>query len=163
VLVGNGENSMSAGSPFDAWRFLIGKWKGKAESQFGEKGMVESTVVFSLEPSDEFIMANGESRCEGRLLNKAVSLLFYDSAAGKFRRKSFFSYGFVNNEVEYARSSEEIRFDVEVEPLPKEFNRMRWRSYIKKLADNKIAMGLEVAKEGEAFKNYGESIYTKIS
>lgn len=154
---------MSAGSPLDAWRFLVGKWKGTAESQFGEKGLVESIVAFSLEPSDRFIMASGESRCESRLLNKAVSLLFYDGAAGKFRRKSFYSYGFVNNEVEYARSSVEIRFDVEVEPLPKEFKGMRWRSYIKKLADNKIGMGLEVAKEGEEFKNYGETIYTKTS
>ena len=152
---------MSTAYPLDLWRFLVGKWKGTAKNQFGEKGVVESIVTFSLEPSEKFIMANGESQCEGRLLNKSMSLLFYDRTTDKFRRKSFFSYGFVNNEVECARSSEEIRFDIEIEPLPKEFTGMRWRSFMKKMSNTKIAMGLEVAKEGEAFKGYGETVYTK--
>jgi hypothetical protein len=26
--------------------FLLGKWKGKAEDQFGEKGVIESTLQF---------------------------------------------------------------------------------------------------------------------
>jgi hypothetical protein len=32
---------------------------------------------------------------------------------------------------------------------------------IRRIADNKIAMGLEVAKEGEPFKSYGEEIFVK--
>jgi len=154
---------MSSSSPLDDWRFLVGEWKGTAENQFGEKGVVESVVAFSLEPNEKFILAKGESYCEGRLLNKSMSLLFYDGAADKFRRKSFFSYGFVNNEVQCERSNNEIRFDVTVEPLPKQFEGIRWRSYIKKIAENKIAMGLEAAMEGEAFKSYGETIYVKTS
>jgi hypothetical protein len=39
-----------------------------------------------------------------------------------------------------------------MEPLPKNFEGTRWRSFMKKISDNKIAMGLEVAKGGEEFK-----------
>jgi hypothetical protein len=152
---------MSSDSPLGKWRFLIGEWKGETANQFGEKGVVESTVTFSFEPSEKFIMAKGESWCEGRLLNRAISLLFYDKAKDKFRRKSFFSYGFVNNEVECNRDSNEITFDVEVEPVPKEFEGIRWRSYLKKISETQIAMGLEMAKVGEEFKTYGETVYLK--
>jgi len=152
---------MKSGSPLDEWRFLVGEWKGTSKDQFGEKGVIESVAVFSVEPSERFIMAKGEGWCEGRLLNKSISLLFYDQAEGKLKRKSFFSYGFVNNEVEYARSESEIRFDVIIEPLPKQFQGIRWRSYLRKISENKVAMGLEMSREGEAFKKYGETTYLK--
>jgi hypothetical protein len=152
---------MSAGSPLDGWRFLVGTWKSSAKGQFGEEGVVEGVAVISYEPSEAFIMAKGENWCEGRLLNKSVSLLFYDNTEKKLKRKTFFSYGFVNNEAEYARSKDEIRFDIAMEPLPKQFEGMRWRSFIRKISDDKVAMGLEVAKSGEEFKNYGEPILTK--
>jgi len=145
----------------DEWRFLVGEWKGTTKDQFGEKGIIESVVVFSLEPSEKFILGKGESWCEGRLLNKGISLLLFDKAEDKFRRKSFFSYGFVNNEVEYARSNNEIRFDVKVEPLPKEFEGIRWRSFIRKISEKRVAMGLEIAREGEEFRRYGETEYFK--
>ncbi len=119
---------MSLGSPLDEWQFLIGNWKGTSKDQFGEKGVIESHFVFSMEPSEMFIMARAEAWNDGRFVNKSISLLFYDENEQKFRRKSFFSYGFVNNEVEYARSDNEIKFDMEVEPLPKEFEGIRWRS-----------------------------------
>jgi len=158
-----GENSLSASSPLDEWRFLVGTWKGTSKDEFGEKGVIENVVTFSLEPGERFIMAKGEAHCEGRLLNSGISLLFYDKAADKFRRKSFFSYGFVNNEVEYSRSSSEIRFDISIEPLPKQFEGTRWRSFIKKLAENRITLGLEMAQGEEEFKSYGETTYTKTS
>jgi hypothetical protein len=50
---------------------------------------------------------------------------------------------------------------VTMEPLLKSFEGTRWRSFIRKLSDTKMAMGLEVAKEGEEFKKYGESILSK--
>jgi hypothetical protein len=153
---------MSAGYPLDKWRFLIGMWKSSAKGQFGEKGVVEGVTVISYEPSEAFIMAKGENSCEGWLLYKSISILFYDNTEKKFRRKTFFSYGFVNNEVECARSKDEIRFDITMEPLPNQFEEMRWRSFIRKISDDKAAMGLEVAKKGEDFKNYGETILTKI-
>ena len=153
---------MSASSPLDEWRFLIGTWKSKAEKgQFDEKGTIEGLATFSYEPSTTFIMGTGENRSEGQLLNRSISVLFYDGVAKKFRRKTFFSYGFVNNEVEYARTKSEIRFDIVMEPLPKQFEGTKWRSFIRRVSDTKIAMGLETAKGGEKFKPYGESILEK--
>lgn len=72
-----------------------------------------------------------------------------------------YSYGFVNNEVEYARTDEEIWFEVVLEPSPKQFEGMRWRSYIRKISDNKIAMGLEWAKREGEFESFGETIAIK--
>ena len=63
-----------------------------------------------MEPSEKFIMGKHEAWNSGRLVNRSIGLLFYDFKVKKFRRKSFFSYGFVNNEVEYARTDDEIRF-----------------------------------------------------
>jgi len=153
--------NMSSSSLMDEWRFLIGTWKGASKDQFGEKGVIEGVTVFSSEPSEKFILAKGESWCEGRLLNRSISLFFYDGVNKKFKRKSFFSYGFVNNEVEYARAEGEIKFNIEIEPMPKNFEGTRWRSFIRKISNTKIAMGLEVAKQGEEFKQYGESILVK--
>jgi len=152
---------MVAGSPMDEWRFLIGTWKSSAKDQFGEKGVVEGVAVISCEPSEAFIMAKGENSCEGRLLNKSISILFYENTERKFRRKTFFSYGFVNNEVECAKSKDEIRFDITMEPLPKQFEGTRWRSFLRKISEDKVAMGMEVARDGKEFKSYGESILEK--
>lgn len=154
---------MSSNSLLDEWRFLIGNWKGATKDQFGEKGVVESVAVFSLEPSEKFVMGRHEAWCEGRFVNKSITLLFYDKAADKFRRKSFFSYGFVNNEIECSRRDSEIKFDIEVEPLPKQFEGILWRSYIRRISEEKMAMGLEMARKGEEFKKYGETVYSKIS
>lgn len=153
---------MSASSPLDEWRFLIGTWKGKAEGgQFGVKETIEGIGVFSCKPSEMFIMVTGENRCEGRIVNKSISILFYDDTEKKFKRKTFFSYGFVNNEVECARTKNEIRFDITMEPLPEQYEGTRFRSFIKKISDTKIALGMEVAKEGKEFESYGESILEK--
>lgn len=67
---------MSSSSPLDKWRFLVGEWKGKSKDEFGEKGVTESVAVFSMEPSERFIMALGEAWNAGRLVNKSISLLF---------------------------------------------------------------------------------------
>lgn len=153
---------MASKSPLDDWNFLVGTWKGKTEgSQFGIKRTIEGVGVFSCEPGDMFIMATGENRCDGQLLHKSISILFYDDVAKKLKRKTFFSYGFVHDEVEYARTKNEIKFDITYEPLPKQYEGTRWRSFIRKISDTKIATGLEVAKEGEDFKRYGESILEK--
>jgi len=140
----------------------VGKWKGTSKDEFGEKGIIENTAVFTMEPSEKFIMATGEARSKGRLLNKSISLMFYDSREGRFKRKAFFSYGFVNNEVECVRNKNEIRFDITMEPLPKSFEGTKWRSFIRKISADEIATGLETAKEGEEFKKYGETIMKKI-
>ena len=154
---------MSASSPLDEWKFLIGTWKGKTEgSQFGVKGKIEGFVTFSCEPSALFIMGTGENRCEGKLLHKSVTILFYDNVEKKFRRKTIFSYGFIDNEVESERTENEIRFNVTHEPLQKQYEGTRFRSFMRKISDRKVAMGLEIAKEGKEFKQFGESIIEKV-
>jgi hypothetical protein len=154
---------MSDSSPLDEWKFLIGTWKGKTEgSQFGQKGTIEGLVTFSCEPSALFIMGQGENRSEGKLLHKSISILFYDNVEKKFRRKTIFSYGFIDNEVECARTANEIKFDVTHEPLQKQYEGTRFRSFMRKISDTKVAMGLEIAKEGKEFKQFGESIIEKV-
>lgn len=150
-------------SPLDNWKFLLGEWKGesKTERDFGEKERIEGATTFALDPSDKFIISRGETWSAGRLVNKSISIMFYDDIEQKFKRKTFFSYGFVNNETEHSSSENEIRFNITMEPLPKQFMGTRWRSFIRKISDNKVAVGLEMAKEGEPFKPYGEEILTK--
>ena len=152
---------MPSESSLDAWKFLVGEWRGTSEGQFGEKGVIEDVAVFSLEPSERFIMGVGEAWCEGRLLNKNVSLMFYDRGEGKLKRKTFFSYGFVNQETECARTADEVRFEITMEPLPKEFEGTRWRSSLRRISDTEIATGLEMAGKDGAFKSYGETVLTK--
>ena len=147
---------MAAPSPLDAWKFLVGAWRGTAKDQFGEKGVIEDVATFSLEPGERFVTTRGEGWCEGRLLNRTLAVMFYDGVAGKFRRETFFSYGFVNHETESERTETEIRFDVVIEPQPKEFEGLRWRSFLRRVSDEEIATGLEVAKAGEDFRPYGE-------
>jgi hypothetical protein len=156
-------NNMTSNSPLDEWKFLIGTWKGQTKAgQFGEKGVIEGKAVFSLEPSESFIMGSGENWCEGRLLNKSISILFYDDGEKRLKRKTFFSYGFVNNEVECARTEDSVKFDINTEPSSKQVGPgMLWRSTIRKISDTKIATGLEIAKPGQEFKSYGESILEK--
>lgn len=150
-------------SPLDSWKFLIGEWKGESKTggEFGERERIEGTAAISFDPSDKFIMSKGESWSAGQLVNRSISIMFYDDVEQKFKRKTFFSYGFVNNEVEHSRSENEIKFDVTMEPLPKQFRGTRWRSFIRKISNNKLAVGLEVTKEGEAFKPYGEETLVK--
>ena len=154
---------LSSSSPLDKWKFLIGRWKGIAKDGFGEKGVVESSHVFSAALGEKFITGREECWNNGRLVHKAASFLYYDPREEKFRRKDIYSYGFVNNEVEYARSDKEIRFEVAVEPSPKQFEGMRWRSYIRKISDSKIAMGLEWVKGEGEFELFGETIAVKES
>ncbi|MCK4498794.1 hypothetical protein KAU25_06330 [Candidatus Bathyarchaeota archaeon] len=152
---------MSSSSPLEQWKFLIGRWKGTAKNEFGEEGVIESTHVFSAELGDKFITGRHEAWNKGKLVHKAASFLYYDPRKGKFRRKDIYSYGFVNNEVEYIRTDSEIRFEVSQEPSPKQFDGIRWRAYIRKISENKIAMGLEWAKAEGAFKSFGETTAIK--
>jgi hypothetical protein len=152
---------LSLNSPLDNWKFLIGKWRGTAKNEFGEEGTVDSIHVFSEDLGGKFITGKHETWNAGKLVHKAASFLYYDPMENKFRRKEIYSYGFVNNEVEYARSDAEIKFDVVSEPSPKQFEGVRWRSYIRKISDDKIAMGLEQAKGEREFERFGETIAIK--
>lgn len=152
---------MTDKKPLDDWIFLIGSWGGGSEDQFGDEGRIDTTAEFTSKLGGEYIMGVIESERDGSLENASIIMMFYDARNKVFRRKTFFSYGFVNNEVEYERSENEIRFEVESEPTPQAFDGMRWRSYIQRVSDMEIRMGLEAAKEGEDFKCYGETILKK--
>ena len=154
---------MNSGTPLDEWLFLVGDWRGKSsEGQFDEEGVVESTAVFSTVLRQGFLMCNHEARNKDRVIHQSISILFFDKIAKIFRRKSFFSYGFVNNETEFTRSVTEIRFEITFEPIPRQFEGTRWRSYIRKISETEIAEGLEVAKGEGDFKLYGETRLKKV-
>lgn len=67
-------------------------------------------------------------------------------------------YGFVNIEVECAKTKNEIAFDTSMEPMSKKLEGTKWRSYIRKISDTKIGTGLQTSKDGKQFEPYGESI-----
>jgi hypothetical protein len=149
---------MSSDNPLDDWKFLVGEWKGHSKDQFGGEGTIETTTVFTLEMEGKYIMSKNEVRRDGKLEHQSISLMFYDVRNKRFLRKSFFSYGFVNNEVEYESAENEIRFEVVLEPTPQSFDNMKWRSYIRKVSNDEVRDGLESAKEGEDFVSYGEDV-----
>lgn len=153
---------MTSERPLDDWLFLVGDWKGRSEDEFGGKGVIETSCVFTIELGDSFIYGKQESVRNGSIENQSISMMFYDKRNKKFIRKTFFNYGFVNNEVEYERSETEIRFEVILEPVPQAFDEMKWRSYIRKISDDEIRMGLEDAKPGEDFKSYGENVLVRV-
>ncbi|MFX1602024.1 MAG: hypothetical protein ACFFCK_00970 [Promethearchaeota archaeon] len=149
-------------SPLENWHFLVGEWRGYSKDQFGGEGLIETSSLFTLEMNARYLMSVHEARKEGSLENQSMALMFYDTRNGRFLRKTFFSYGFVNNEVEYESTDSEIRFEITSEPTPEDFDKMRWRSYICKISDNEVRMGLESAIEGENPVSYGETIMERV-
>lgn len=136
---------------------MLGKWKGTSKDQFGEKGVIESRYVFSQDPSEHFIAERAESWKDGKLVNRSMAYLMFDRNTGKYVRKSFFSYGWVNNEVGEWRD-DRLLFDiVSTDGEPSFFKGVRWRSFIRKYSEAEIGSGLEVAKEGQSFRLYGET------
>jgi len=152
---------MNSENPLQDWHFLLGEWKGGSADQFGGEGEIKVTTIFSLELNGKYIMSKHEAHRDGKLENASIGLMFYDARNKLILRKTFFNYGFVNNEVEYERSENEIRFEVVLEPVPQSFDGMKWRSYIKKISESEIRLGLESAKDGEDFKSFGETILKK--
>ncbi|MHA1960336.1 MAG: hypothetical protein ACW99U_08905 [Candidatus Thorarchaeota archaeon] len=153
---------MSSENPLDDWKFLVGEWRGGSPGRFGGKGEIETTATFTLELNDRFIMNRHESHRDGKLENAEIGLMYYDVRNKKFLRKTGFSYGFVNNEIEYHRTGDEIRFEIAIEPIPQAFDGMRWRSYLVKVSEDEIREGLESAKEGADFENYGDSVLKRV-
>jgi hypothetical protein len=41
---------------------------------------------------------------------------------------------------------------------PKQFEAMRWRSFLRRIDDTHLAVGLEVAKGDGPFEGYGETV-----
>ncbi len=153
---------MASSSPIENRHFLEGEWKGHSPGDFGGEGEIITTDSFSLEMNGKFIMSKSKVRRNGKLEHNSIGWLFYDVRNKKFLQKTFFSYGFVDNEVEYSSSETEIRFDVVLEPVPQASDGTRWRSYIIKVSDDEIRTGLEMAKEEEDFVSYGETVLKRV-
>jgi len=148
--------------PLKRLEFLIGKWKGRSEGQFGEKGVIESLFECSLEPSEMFIAMIGESRTNGKQVNKSAAYLMWDPNNNKYARKSMFSYGWINNEVGDF-NGRRLTFEVvSMDGEPDYFKGLKWRSFVQKYSENEIGTGLEVSKNGEPFRLYGESKARRI-
>ncbi|MFW9767850.1 MAG: hypothetical protein ACFFF9_01025 [Candidatus Thorarchaeota archaeon] len=154
---------MSSKNPLEDWYFLIGEWEGGSTDQFDEEGTIKTSEVYTLELNGVYIMGRHDAfNKDGNLIHKALSMLYYDRHNKIMLRKTFYSYGFTNNEVELERTDDMIRFEVVQEPIPQAFDGMKWRSYIKKVSETEIRDGLEVCKPGEDFSSYGESVSKKI-
>lgn len=155
-------SDMTSKTPLEDWYFLIGEWNGESKDQFDEEGTIETSEIYTLELNGVYIMGRHEVVNDGKLIHKSLSMLYYDKRNKRMLRKTFYSYGFTNNEVELERTEDMIRFEAVQEPTPQAFDGMRWRSYIKKISETEIHDGLEVAKQGEDFSSYGESVSKKV-
>lgn len=142
--------------------FLLGKWKSRAENQFGEKGIIEGTFDCTHSPSENCLATMGESRSEAKLVNAAATYLIWDQNTRKFVRKSIYSYGWILNEVGDLTGDRLVLDVVSIDGEPDYFKGTRWRSFIQKYSENEIGMGLEVAKADGPFKPYGETRAKRI-
>jgi len=137
--------------------FLVGKWKGTSTDQFGAKGTIETSYTYSFEPSEKFISCQYENRQDGKMVNRGALFLIFDSNLGKFVWKDVISYGWVNNEVGEWKD-DKLLFDiVMIDSELSFFKGVRWRSFIRKYSEAEIGSGLEVAKEEQPFRLYGET------
>jgi hypothetical protein len=148
----------------DDWKFLEGTWKARSaeENTFGEEGYVEGEHVFKVDLGGKFVTGRERSYQGEREIHTALSVLFYDEEESLLRRKTFFSYGFVNNEVEIERDGSMVRFEIVMEPVPEFFKGTKWRSYLRKVSDDTVLDGLESYKDGINYSLFGETILKRV-
>jgi hypothetical protein len=143
--------------------FLLGRWKGRTVDQFGEKGTLESTMECTHEPSDYFVQLKGETRKKGKVLNRAVEFITYDSAVRKYVYKRIWSMGFIENGVGGWKGSDTLMFQIKFDSEPRFFRGTLWRSFIRRYGDDKIGTGLYTAKKGQRYRLYGETKLTRTT
>lgn len=148
----------------DEWRFLEGKWKARSveEDAFGEEGIVEGDHEFKVELGGKFLVQRERSYQGEREIHTMLGVMFYDEEEKLLRRKSFFSYGFVNNEVEIERSDGFVRFEITMEPVPEFFKGTHWRSYVRKVSDDVVVDALESSEDGSNFTLFGETRMERV-
>ncbi|HLM90571.1 MAG TPA: hypothetical protein VK424_00720 [Thermoplasmata archaeon] len=146
----------------EALGFLIGRWRGTSEDQFGVKGTLVSTMEGTFEPSEKFIQLRGENHNNGKLVNRAVQFITYDAKIRKYVAKRIWSMGFIENGAGTWDGKElvlRITFDCE----PPFFRAMRWKSFIRRYTENEIGTGLFAAKTGGKYRLYGEARHVRIT
>jgi len=144
-------------SELDRLSFLVGKWRGRTEDQFGEKGVLESISECTRELGDHFLQTRGETRKDGVVINKAIDFITYDSKIRKYVRKRMWSYGFIENGEGQWEDGNTIVFQTTYNNEPLGFEGTLWKSFIRKYGDNEIGHGLYTARKGETYKLYGET------
>ncbi len=142
---------------------MLGDWKGRSEDQFGEKGVIETTVTFTQDPSEHFISERDVSWKGDKRVNRSVSFLMWDQNIQKYVRKSMFSYGWVNNEVGTWKGDRLTFNIVSIDGRPEFFKGVKWRSFLHKYSENEIGLALEVSKKGEPFRLYGETRAQRVT
>jgi hypothetical protein len=68
----------------------------------------------------------------------------------------------VNNEVEIERDESMVRFEINMEPVPKFFKGTKWRSYLKKVSEDTVLDGLESSQDGLNYSLFGETKLVRI-
>jgi len=131
--------------------------------QFDEKGILESSLEYTKEPSDMFLQVKGETRKDGVLLNSAIAFITYDPRAKKYIWKRVWSYGFIENGEGVWEGEDTIVFQItKFDNEPEGFAGSLWKSFIRRYSDEEIGQGLYVAKGGDEYKLYGESRATRV-
>jgi hypothetical protein len=141
--------------------FLLGRWKSRSVDQFGEKGVLEGTMECTLGPSEQILQIQGETRKDGKVLNRAIQFIAYDTNVRRYILKRVWSMGFIENGVgtwKNGRLLFQITFDCE----PRFFRGMRWRSFIHRYGENEIGTGLYAARGSGRYRLYGESRATRV-
>lgn len=139
------------------WNFLIGTWKGVSDNQSQDEGNIITNAKFEFSPSDSFIHGIFESNNEEGLVNRGDYYLYVNPYDKNYLRKVIFSYGFVNNETSYYFDNSIIKFNTIVEPSPKQFEGITWKSFMKKNSEVEIEFGLENSTDGTNFKLYAKT------
>ena len=144
-------------SGLDRLDFPVGRWKGRSTDQFGEKGVIESTLECTKELDGRFLQLRGESTRDGATLDRAIEFIAFDPRAGRYICKRMWSYGFIENEEGRREDDSTLMFQIKFDNQPPDFAGTLWRSFIRRYSDNEIGHGLYTAKEGEQYHLYGET------
>jgi len=145
-------------SELDKLDFLLGRWTGKYENQFGVKGVLESSSECVKVLDGRFLKWEGRTLKDGSPLNQAVQFFGYDILRRKYFFKRMWSYGFVENGEGDWEDNDTLVFDhASVDNPPSWFAGSRWKSFIRRYGDSEIGTGLRVSKGGGPFEVYGES------
>ncbi|MHA2168933.1 MAG: hypothetical protein ACXAB7_03370 [Candidatus Kariarchaeaceae archaeon] len=144
------------------WSFLIGKWKGENIESSYDEGNVTMTGEYQYKPNDKFIHHIHEAQNEDGPINNSIAVMYIDPYSNRFLRKEIYSYGFVNNEVSYHFGENSIKFDITIEPHPKQFEGLVWRSWLTKISDTEIEMAMENRKEDQPYQLFNRSRWQKI-
>ena len=149
-------------SGLDRLDFLVGKWRGTSTDQFGEKGVIVSTMECKKDLDGRFLQLRGESTKDGAVLNRAVTYITFASKTQTYISKRMWSYGFVENGEGKWEDDSTLMFQIKFDNPPPDFSGTLWKSFIRKYGDDEIGHGLYTAREGEKYRLYGETRQSRV-